>query len=94
MQEHKPRIKGCGQVNIFYVDILVFFLLFFRHKKILTWSRPGRDFLYASMRCINRYKEASGHPDSSQFFWPMKYSAINLFFAEDAPSKGQGQLQD
>jgi len=24
MQEHKPRIKGCGQVDIFYVDILVY----------------------------------------------------------------------
>jgi hypothetical protein len=23
MSEHKPHIKGCGQVNIFYVDILV-----------------------------------------------------------------------
>jgi hypothetical protein len=47
------------------------------------------------------YKEGSDRclamrrPDSSQFFWPKtKKSAINLYLVDDAPSKGQGQLQD
>jgi hypothetical protein len=56
MREHKPRIKGCGQVNIF-------------------------------MLAVRR-------PVSSQFLPKTKMSAINLYLVDDAPSKGQGQLQD
>jgi len=38
MREHKPCIKGCGQVDIFLCDIFVY-IFFVDIKKY----RPGRD---------------------------------------------------
>jgi hypothetical protein len=38
MREHKPRIKGCNQVDIFLCDIFVY-IFFVDIKKY----RPGRD---------------------------------------------------
>jgi hypothetical protein len=57
MREHKPRLKGCGQDNIFLCDIFVD-IFFINIKKY----RPGRDqaniFYTRFMHCIMRHLHA------------------------------------
>jgi tetrahydromethanopterin S-methyltransferase subunit E len=51
MREHKPRIKGCGQVVVFYVDILVY-IFFVDIKKY----RPGCDQVNIFIRVYALHK--------------------------------------